>query len=92
MSTAASLLLLALPQASLPWPAPAPLPKKHLTLGITAWDYSNKPWDDERDFRRSYRPPTLRRLGIRHRRPYQLRHSNASMRLMTGQLTGYAAG
>ena len=52
----------------------------------------NKPWDDERDFRRSYWTPTLRRLGIRYRRPYQLRHSNASMRLMAGQLTGYAAG
>lgn len=51
----------------------------------------NKPWDDERDFRRSYWTPALKRLGIRYRRPYQLRHTNASMRLMCGQLPGFAA-
>ena len=87
MSTAASLLLLALPQASLPWPAPAPLPKKHLTLGITPTNLGMM-----NEISAVHIAPTLRRLGIRHRRPYQLRHSSASMRLMTGQLTGYAAG
>ena len=51
----------------------------------------HEPWGDERAFRRSYWTPTLKRTGIRYRRPYQLRHSNASMRLMAGQVLGYAA-
>lgn len=51
----------------------------------------NEPWGDERAFRRSFWKPTLKRTGIRYRRPYQLRHSNASMRLMAGQELGYAA-
>lgn len=51
----------------------------------------NEPWGDERAFRRSFWKPTLKRTGIRYRRPYQLRHSNASMRLMSGQVLGYAA-
>lgn len=49
------------------------------------------PWNDERAFRRSYWTPTLKRLGIRYRKPYQARHTNATMRLMAGQLLGYAA-
>lgn len=51
----------------------------------------NESWGDERAFRRSYWTPTLKRTGIRYRRPYQLRHANASMRLMAGQIIGYAA-
>ena len=49
------------------------------------------PWDDERAFRRSYWTPTLKRLVIRYRKPYQCRHTNATMRLMAGQKLGYAA-
>lgn len=49
------------------------------------------PWDDERAFRRSYWTPTLTRLVIRYRKPYQCRHTNATMRLMAGQKLGYAA-
>lgn len=66
-----------------------------LMQGVEALIFDNptdgKAWDDERDFRRSYWTPTLRRVGIRYRRPYQLRHTNASMRLMSGQIVGYAA-
>ena len=49
------------------------------------------PWVDERPFRRSYWTPTIKRLGIRYRKPYQCRHTNATMRLMAGQRLGYAA-
>ena len=35
--------------------------------------------------------PTIKRLGIRYRKPYQCRHTNATMRLMAGQRLGYAA-
>jgi integrase len=35
--------------------------------------------------------PILKKLGIRYRRPYQMRHTNASMRLTAGQTVGYAA-
>ena len=66
-----------------------------LMCGVDALIFENptdeRACNDERDFRRSYWTPTLRRIGVRYRRPYQLRHTNASMRLMSGQMDGYAA-
>lgn len=62
--------------------------------GEHVWDDPNKeggPWTDEKPFRRIYWTPTLKRLGIRYRRPYQCRHTNATMRLMAGQRPAYAA-
>lgn len=41
-------------------------------------------WSDERAFRRSYWTPTLKRLGIRYRRPYNTRHTYATVMLMSG--------
>lgn len=35
-------------------------------VGAHSWE----PWGDELAFRRSYRTPSLKRLGIRYRRPY----------------------
>lgn len=51
----------------------------------------NTCWGDELPFRRTYWTPLLKKLGIRYRRPYQMRHTNASMRLTAGQKVGYAA-
>lgn len=62
--------------------------------GEHVWDDPRNdggPWVDERPFRRSYWTPTIKRLGIRYRKPYQCRHTNATMRLMAGQRLGYAA-
>ena len=42
------------------------------------------PWDDERAFRRSFWTPTLKDLGIRYRRPYNMRHTYATVMLMAG--------
>ena len=44
----------------------------------------DEPWLQERAFMRSYWEPTLRRLGMRHRPPYNTRHSYATMTLMAG--------
>lgn len=45
---------------------------------------SGKGWADERALRRSYWAPTLKKLGIRYRRPYCMRHTYATMLLMSG--------
>lgn len=45
---------------------------------------TGKPWADERAYRRGYFERTLKALGIRYRRPYNLRHSCATMLLMAG--------
>jgi integrase len=50
------------------------------------------PWTEERAFRRSYWTPTLRRLGIRYRRPYNMRHTYATMMLMAGRTPAWCAG
>ena len=39
-------------------------------------------WIDERAFRRSFWAPTLKRLGIRYRRPYNCRHTYATALIM----------
>lgn len=45
---------------------------------------TGRPWHDERSQRDHYWTPTLRRLGIRHRRAYQTRHTYATIALMGG--------
>jgi len=49
------------------------------------------PWDGYRDFLRSYWRPALRAHGIRYRRPYNLRHTCATMLLMAGVPPALAA-
>lgn len=49
------------------------------------------PWHEERAFRRSYWEPCLKRLGIRYRRPYCMRHTYATSMLMTGMNPAYCA-
>ncbi len=48
-------------------------------------------WSDERAFRRSFWTPTLKRLGIRYRRPYNMRHTYATAMLMAGMNAAYCA-
>lgn len=48
-------------------------------------------WSDERAFRRSYWTPTLKVLGIRYRRPYNMRHSYATAMLMAGMNHSWCA-
>jgi integrase len=50
-----------------------------------------KPWTEERAFRRSYWEPTLKALGLRYRRPYNTRHSYATMMLMSGMTPAFCA-
>lgn len=49
------------------------------------------PWLDERAFRRSYWTPTLTALGLRYRKPYNTRHSYATMMLMAGMTPAFCA-
>lgn len=51
----------------------------------------DSPWNDERAFRRSYWTPTLKRLSIRYRRPYNMRHSYATQMLMAGMNPAFCA-
>lgn len=48
-------------------------------------------WADERAFRRSYWSPTLKRLGIRYRQPYNTRHTYATLMLMAAMKPGFCA-
>ncbi len=48
-------------------------------------------WTDERVFRRHYWTPCLKRLGIRYRRPYNMRHTYATMMLMAGMTPAFCA-
>jgi integrase len=68
--------------------------RKHTQLGGT--DVFHDPrygqaWVDERAFRRSYWTPTLKRLGIRYRRPYNMRHTYATAMLMAGMNAAFCA-
>jgi integrase len=45
---------------------------------------TGKAWHDERSQRDTYWKPSLKRLGIRWRRPYNARHTFATVALMTG--------
>lgn len=49
------------------------------------------PWVDERAFRRSYWTPALKLLGIRYRRPYNMRHTYATAMLMAGMTPAFCA-
>jgi len=49
------------------------------------------PWIEERAFRRSYWTPCLKRLGIRYRRPYNMRHTYATIMLMAGMTPAFCA-
>lgn len=49
------------------------------------------PWVDERAFRRSFWTPTLKQIGVRYRRPYQMRHSYATSMLMASMNHSYCA-
>lgn len=48
-------------------------------------------WGDERAFRRSFWEPCLKRLGLRYRRPYQMRHTYATAMLMAGMTPAFCA-
>jgi integrase len=50
-----------------------------------------EPWLEERAFRRSFWEPTLRRLGMRYRPPYNTRHTYATMMLMAGMTPAFCA-
>jgi len=52
---------------------------------------TGKPWHDERSQRDHYWKPTLKRLGIRHRRAYSTRHTYATTALMAGVNPAYIA-
>jgi integrase len=52
----------------------------------------SSPWIEERAFRRSYWTPMLKTLGIRYRRPYNMRHSYATAMLMAGMKPAFCAG
>lgn len=50
-----------------------------------------EPWNDERAFRRSFWAPCLKSLGIRYRRPYNMRHTYATTMLMAGMNPAFCA-
>lgn len=52
---------------------------------------TGRPWHDERSQRDHYWTPTLKRLGIRHRRAYNTRHTYATAALMAGVNPAYIA-
>ncbi|MGN4188748.1 Arm DNA-binding domain-containing protein [Burkholderia gladioli] len=51
----------------------------------------NEVWHDEDSFRRTYWERILRRLGMRYRRPYNMRHSYATAMLMAGMTPAFCA-
>lgn len=68
-----------------------------------AWTYLNdsgrvfldpgtgRPWAYEQNARKRYWKPTIKRLGIRYRRPYNTRHTCATIGLMAGVNPAYMA-
>lgn len=52
---------------------------------------TGKPWADEQQQRNNYWKPALKRLGIRYRRPYNTRHTYATVALMAGVKPAYIA-
>lgn len=69
--------------------------KAHTMLKDHGFVFENpvtrKPWHDERSQRDHYWKPTLKRLGIRYRRPYQTRHTFATLALMAGANPSWVA-
>ncbi len=51
----------------------------------------NEVWHDEDSLRRTYWERILRRLGMRYRRPYNMRHSYATAMLMAGMTPAFCA-
>ncbi len=63
-------------------------------LGEHVWlnPQDGEPWLDEQwDFWHDYWVPCLERLNIRYRRPYNMRHTYATMMLMAGMAPAYCA-
>jgi integrase len=52
---------------------------------------TNRPWAKEQNIREPYWNPTLKLLGIRHRRPYSTRATYATIGLMAGARPAYMA-
>lgn len=52
---------------------------------------TGRAWHDERSQRDHYWTPTLKRLGIRHRKAYNTRHTYATAALMAGVTPAYIA-
>ena len=52
---------------------------------------TGKPWHSEEAFQRVYWARILKRLGIRYRRPYNMRHSYATSMLMAGMTPAFCA-
>jgi integrase len=50
-----------------------------------------EPWTDERAFRCTYWEPSLQRVGVRYRRPYNCRHTYATMMLMAKATPAWCA-
>jgi len=69
--------------------------KAHSFLMPDGWIFpdpkTNERWVDDWTPREMYWRPTLKRLGIRYRSPYQTRHTYATMLLMAGVAPAYGA-
>jgi integrase len=52
---------------------------------------TGKPWAYEQNARKRYWTPTLKRLGLRYQRPYNTRHTYASIGLMSGANPAFMA-
>lgn len=52
---------------------------------------TGKPWAYEQNARKSYWVPTLEALGIRYRRPYNTRHTYASLGILAGARPAFLA-
>jgi len=52
---------------------------------------TNQPWAYEQNARKRYWKPTLKALGIRYRRPYNCRHTYATLGLMAGANPAFMA-
>ncbi|SFB35876.1 integrase [Collimonas sp. OK607] len=52
---------------------------------------TNRPWAKEQNIREPYWNPTLKLLGIQHRRPYNTRATYATIGLMAGARPAYMA-
>jgi integrase len=52
---------------------------------------TGKPWHSEEAFQRVYWARILKRLGIRYRRPYNMRHSYATSMLIAGMTPAFCA-
>lgn len=53
---------------------------------------TGEPWAGDQPIRKGAWEPILKRAGVRYRRPYQTRHTYASMMLTAGESTTWLAG